>query len=141
MASTQDILRVLNEYKRKPESYGLKLRLNLAELVIQQLNSNGWSQRDLAQETGLKEAYISRILHSDANCTFESAGKILFALEIKVALLPESEWTSTDDLHGNEIHQEGVTTESRILRFPQVDSSETIRIAAAGQSNAKVALG
>lgn len=141
MASTQDILRVLDEYKRKPESYGMKLRLNLAELVIQQLNSSGWSQRDLAQETGLKEAYISRILHSDANCTFESAGKILFALGIKVALLPESEWTSTEDLHGNEIDQEGVTTEWPILRFPQTDSSEPIEIAAAARSNPEIALG
>jgi transcriptional regulator with XRE-family HTH domain len=141
MASTQDILRVLDEYKRKPESYGLKLRLNLAELVIQQLNSNGWSQRDLAQKTGLKEAYISRILHSDANCTFESAGKILFALGIKVALLPEPEWTSTDDLHGNEIDQEGGTEEPCILRLTQTDSSERIGIAEAARSNPEVALG
>ena len=141
MASTQDILRVLDEYKRKPESYGMKLRLNLAELVIQQLKSNGWSQRDLAQETGLKEAYISRILHSDANCTFELAGKILFALEVKVALLPEPEWTSTDDLHGKEIDQEDVTTEWPIRRFPQTDSSETIGITAAARSDLKVPLG
>ncbi len=141
MASTQDILRVLDEYKRKPESYGVKLRLNLAELVIQQLNSNGWSQRDLAKRTGLKEAYISRILHSDANCTFESAGKILFALGIKVALLPEFEWTSTDDLHGNEIHQEGVTTECPILRFPQTNSSGCIEIAGTARSDPEVAVG
>jgi len=141
MASTQDILQVLDEYKRRPESYGLKLRLNLAELVIRQLNSNGWSQRDLARRTGLKEAYISRILHSDANCTFESAGKILFALGVKVALLAESEWTSTDDLHGNEIDQEGVTTESRILRLTQADSSQDIGIAAAARSGPQVALG
>ena len=141
MASTQDILRVLDEYKRKPESYGMKLRLNLAELVIQQLNSNGWSQRDLAKRIGRKEAYISRILHSDANCTFESAGRILFALGIKVALLPEFEWTSTDDLHGNEIDQEGGTAEPRILRFTQTDSSEDIGIAAAARSNPKVELG
>ena len=141
MVSTQDILRVLDEYKRKPESYGMKLRLNLAELVIQQLNSNGWSQRDLAQETGLKEAYISRILHSDANCTFKSAGRILFALGIKVALLPESEWASTGDPHGNEIHQEGITTEPRILRLTQADSSQNIGIAAAARSGPQVALG
>ena len=141
MASTQDILRALDEYKRKPESYGMKLRLNLAELVIQQLNSNNWSQRDLAKRTGLKEAYISRILHSDANCTFESAGKILFALGIKAALLPESEWTSTDNPHGNEINQEGGTAEPRILRFTQANSSENYRIAAAARSDPKVALG
>lgn len=141
MASTQDILRILDEYERKPESYGMKLRLNLAELVIQQLNSNGWSQRDLAQEAGLKEAYISRILHSDANCTFESAGKILFALEIKVALLPESEWTSTDDLNDYEIDQESVTAEWPTLRFPQTNSSGCIEIAGAARSDTKVALG
>ena len=141
MTSALDILRVLDEYKRKPESYGMKLRLNLAELVIQQLNSNGWSQRDLAQKAGLKEAYISRVLHSDTNCTFESAGRILFALGIKAALLPESEWTSTDDRYGNEIDQQGGTAEKVILRFPQEDSSEPIEIEAAGRSDSEVALG
>ena len=135
MASTQDILRALAEYKQKPESYGMKLRLNLAELVIQRLKSNGWSQRDLAQEAGLKEAYISRILHSDANCTFESAGKILFALEIKAALLPECEWTSTDDQNGKEIDKEGDTAEPRTFSLRQADSSEDLRFTPAARSD------
>ena len=86
MTTARDILRILDEYERKPESYGVKLRLNLAELVIQQLNVTGWSMRQLAETSGVSEAYISRILHSDANCSFDTVGKILFALGVRARL-------------------------------------------------------
>ncbi|KKL74080.1 hypothetical protein LCGC14_2068450 [marine sediment metagenome] len=73
---------LLAEYEATPESRGLELRLNLAEIVIRQLRELGWTQRDLASRTSMKEPFISRIVHSNANCTLDTAGKLLFALGI-----------------------------------------------------------
>ncbi len=86
MATVRDILAILDEYEKDPESYGIQLRLNLAEIVIRQLDARGWTQRDLAERAGLKEPYVSRVIHSDANCTLESAGRLLHALGVEAAL-------------------------------------------------------
>ena len=89
----EDILRALDEYDSEEASVGLELRLSLAEIVRGQLGRMGWSQRDLAERTGLRESYISRVLHSNANCTLGTAGKFLFALGIR-ARLQEAAHTS-----------------------------------------------
>ena len=87
-------LRALDGFKRSPEIYGLELRLNLAQIILRELRRRGWTQRDLAERSGLKESYISRVLHSDANCTFDSVGRILFSLGIRATL---DEPIRTDD--------------------------------------------
>ncbi len=78
----QEILRALREYEDTPESWGLELRLNLAETVIRGLRQKGWSQRDLARATSMKESFISRVLHSDANCTLDTVGRLFHALDV-----------------------------------------------------------
>lgn len=84
---TQNILHSLREYEETVlESRGLEFRLNLAEIVIRQLRSLGWTQRDLASETGMKESFISRVLHSNANCTLDTIGKLFFALGINARI-------------------------------------------------------
>lgn len=79
----QEILRALREYEDTPESWGLELRLNLAEVVIHALRRKGWRQRDLARATSMKESFISRVLHSNANCTLDTAGRLFHALRVK----------------------------------------------------------
>ena len=86
MSKAQDILEILADFRQRPESQGVQLRLNLAELLIRQLRAKGWTQRQLADTAVLKESYVSRVFHSDANCTFETAGRLLFALGIKAEL-------------------------------------------------------
>jgi len=86
----QDILRALEEYERtEPKSRGLELRLNLAEIVIRHLRQKGWTQRELALRISRKESYISRIVHSDANCTLDTVGRLLFALGVHARLAEE----------------------------------------------------
>ena len=112
----EDILRALDEYNSEEASIGLEMRLSLAEIVLGQLRCRGWSQRDLAERTGLQESYISRVLHSNANCTFGTAGKLLFTLGIRARL-------------------QVVTNASACLFFPQ-DSSGSLRLTLArGQTN------
>lgn len=78
----QDILRALKEYDRTPESAGVQLRLNLAVIILRHLKLKNWTQRDLANATSFKESFISRLLHSNANCTFDTAGRVFFALGV-----------------------------------------------------------
>ncbi len=60
----------------------MQLRLNLAEIILRYLRLNDWTQRDLASATSFKDSFISRLLHSNANCTFDTAGRVLFALGV-----------------------------------------------------------
>lgn len=86
MSHVRDILKALDEYHQTPESRGMKLRLNLAQIILRHLKENNWTQKELARKTSFKDSFISRLLHSDANCTFETAGRILFALGVEAKL-------------------------------------------------------
>lgn len=76
----KNILQTLEDFKKTPESRGLDLRLDLAEIIIRNLNVRGWSQRELAAASGMKEPQLSRVIHSNANCTLDTVGRLLFAL-------------------------------------------------------------
>lgn len=82
----RDLQKALDGFESKPESRGYDLRLNLSEIVLRHLKEKGWSQKDLATEAGMKEAMLSRIIHANANCTFDVAGRLLFALGVDAAL-------------------------------------------------------
>lgn len=81
-----NILQTLEDFKKTPESRGLDLRLDLAEIIIRNLNARGWSQRKLAAASGMKESQLSRVIHSNANCTLDTVGRILFALDARARL-------------------------------------------------------
>lgn len=70
----------LKQFDNTAESVSADLRLSFARLVARGLRERGWTQRDLAERANFKESFVSRILHSDSNCTLETAGRLLFAL-------------------------------------------------------------
>jgi len=86
MTKAKDLLHILAEFEESPESVGIDLRLDLADLVIRHLDGQGWTQKQLAQRTGMQESFISRIIHAESNCTFEVAGRIMHALGVRVQL-------------------------------------------------------
>ncbi len=129
----QDILQALEEYEETcPASIGVGLRLDFAEIVLRNLRSKGWSQRTLATKTGLKESYISRVLHSNANCTFETAGNLLFALGIR-AQLEQSRtasaytWTGSTD-QPLRLHLETTDGQESVKEIPQETSTGDIAV-------------
>lgn len=74
----------MTAFKQTPEATALELRLSLAQIVLHHLKKKHWSQRKLAEEAGLKESFVSRILHSDdANCELMTAAKLFHALGVK----------------------------------------------------------
>ena len=123
MSHVRDILTALDEYHHTPESRGMKLRLNLAEIILRHLKENNWTQKELAKRTSFKDAFISRLLHSDANCTFETAGRILFALGIEAKLeeISEPNLASSIDSSGDK---------QTLLRQDLSDGQEIFKIQA-----------
>src|SRR6476661_7556231 len=84
--SIRDLQVTLEGFEKKPESRGYDLRLSLSELVIRCMKAKGWTQKQLAQAAGMKEPFVTRVLHADQNCTFDVAGRLLFALGIRAHL-------------------------------------------------------
>ena len=44
----------------------------IAERISVLLERRGWTQRDLAHRTGMKDSFISRVLHAEANLTLKT---------------------------------------------------------------------
>src|ERR1700693_4419125 len=86
-APIPELLAGLEEFERSPASRGLDLRLDLAQIVLHRLSELGWTQRQLGEAAGTPEQVVTRIVHSSANCTFDTAGRILFALGTKPKLV------------------------------------------------------
>ncbi len=86
MASDNTLEQLLSKYNETPDSVGYLLRLNLAEMVMTGLWRKHWTQKQLADAAGMKESFIARIIHADSNCTFDVAGRLLFALNIDAEL-------------------------------------------------------
>ena len=81
-----DLRTDLKNFNATPDALAMELRLDLAGIIVARLKTLGWTQRDLAQATGLKESFISRIIHSNANCTLSTVATILAALDVRATL-------------------------------------------------------
>jgi len=58
----------------------VRKRLEIAVRLDELLEERGWSARVLAQKAGMKESFLSRILHADANSTLKTLAKLEAAL-------------------------------------------------------------
>lgn len=81
--TNDDLLQLVDDLNARAEGSGLKLRLDLSGLILQRLRLLKWRQRDLARATGLKESFVSRVLHSNANCTLDTVARLLHALGVQ----------------------------------------------------------
>ena len=109
MSLLKNLQKTLADHEQDPLSTGMELRVGFAKLVLDEMDRKKWNQRTLAKAAGMKPSFISRVIHSDSNCTFEVAGRILHALGItsefsrrdpavvcerKIEVLEESETTT-----------------------------------------------
>jgi len=78
----KQLQRTLEEFKRSPEAPGVELRFMFADLILEHLRKKDWNQKQLAKKANMKESFISRLIHAEANCTLEIVGRIHFALGI-----------------------------------------------------------
>ncbi len=136
MSTISDLNRILRDFEDSPEGVGYELRLNLSEIVLRNLRSKGWTQRQLADESKKLESYITRVVHSQQNCGLDTVGQILYALGVRASLVESSQQMSIatpslrityslDETHGEEetIYEEEADAEEII----QVAVGETGR--------------
>jgi len=95
MTDVDNILASLHEHDQSAQGYGHSLRLDFSRLVVESIDRLGWSQRQLARSSGLRESYISRIVHGEANFTLDTVGAVLHALGVRPLLVGESATVST----------------------------------------------
>lgn len=93
MANNADLIRErLAQFRRTPRGYGRVLRNSLSRIIVDRLDEHGWSQRQLAEAAGMKESFISRVIHGASNCTFDVAGRILHAVGAPAAVYDTTEY-------------------------------------------------
>ncbi|MCA9312058.1 MAG: helix-turn-helix domain-containing protein [Phycisphaerales bacterium] len=77
----------LRHFNATPEGRSQTLRADLATIMIQRLSELGWTQKELARRCGKPESFISRLIHTDTNCTFEVAAHVLHTLGVQPRLV------------------------------------------------------
>jgi len=87
------------------------MRLDLADLIINKLRATDEPQKDVAKRAGLRESFVSRLVHADSNFTALVAAKVLHALGIRPKLVDADEWDRLKGLKSGptEPEQERVT--------------------------------
>lgn len=68
-----------------------KLRSGLAYAILVGLRGKGWTCSRLGEAAGLDPALINSLTHNRADCSFETAGRILFALGVSARLVLETD--------------------------------------------------
>lgn len=90
-----DFLRRMEATSQSVESLEMVLRLRVASLVAESLESRGKTQKWLADRAELQPSRISEIMHADENLTLETIARVLYALDIRdVSIVP---WDIGDD--------------------------------------------
>lgn len=75
----------LARFDNEPESYLVDLQMTLAELLLKHLRARRWSQRRLAQEAGMPESFVSRVL-SGENVELRTIARMLCALRVRARI-------------------------------------------------------
>lgn len=86
MVTIEELNEILRRHEDSPAGLGHELRLNLSEIVLTNLKALGWTQRRLAEVANKREAYITRIVHGQQNCSLDTVGEILYAIGIRAEL-------------------------------------------------------
>lgn len=97
MNNTNALSSIARSFEDNPSSVGIQLSMNLSEIVVRALDERGWSQKQLAEVAGTRPAVVNRVVHAENNCTFELAGRLLFALGLtgKLVGIPKAECRSS----------------------------------------------
>ena len=132
MSTINEILDRLSQSKETDEGIGISVRLDFAELILRNLDlKEDWTQSRLATESGLKESYISRIIHSDANFQVSTLARIVRALGVRVTLVevPASSVASKEGTSdGEETYIEEETRSEGSYRFEDRTEGNTRNI-------------
>ena len=85
-----ELLDDLDAFNATVEGYAYDLRLDLSSQIAMHLTATGMSQRQLAEAAGLRSPQLTRILHDQQNCTFETVVLLYRAMGIRPHLCTHS---------------------------------------------------
>lgn len=92
MTTTNYLQEMIEDRRNTPAFITEQALLNFTNAIVEAMEYCHWSRTDLARETGLHKAQITRILRSDHNMTARTMGKIAAALGKKLEIgMPSSE--------------------------------------------------
>lgn len=86
MSVFDDLGADVQAFRETPDSVGLDLRMDLAELVARHLHGTGLTQAQFGAQFGKKAPYINRIISGTQNCTLDLVGQIIFAMGLRAKL-------------------------------------------------------
>jgi plasmid maintenance system antidote protein VapI len=125
MSTIRDLLNDLAEFEESPDSAGYDLRLDLADIILRHLDGKDWTQRRLAEAAGMKPPFITRVTHAAQNCTFDVAGRLLFALGVKARLIEDVQATFNQTADSTAVG--GDYAQPKIIRQDQTRETTSIR--------------
>lgn len=107
----------LSEYREKlsqnPEyveaEKGLRIRFAFANAVLSERIKKGWSQAELAEAVGTKQANISRIEAGLANPTLDLIQRLCETLDLELELIPRNQMETEGLLVSNPSSITGVS--------------------------------
>lgn len=75
--------------KHKPpcSDQELVLREDVSRILCKALNRLDWTQKKLADKAGYSQQYVSRVLACKVNCSFETIGRLCFAVGVRPTLV------------------------------------------------------
>jgi predicted XRE-type DNA-binding protein len=84
----------VNDLKSRKDRlyYQLSLREDLATLIHTGLERTGMSQEELAEASGKKESYISRLANAGTNCKLAAIAQVLIPIGIEPIIVEKAEW-------------------------------------------------
>ena len=77
----------LRAFERSPEGIGTQFRLDFAKIIWNGLRRKGWTQGQLALKAELADSVVSNLIHGNKNCTLDTVGKVIHALDTRAVLI------------------------------------------------------
>ena len=80
MSREGEISKLIADIKDSAEYWGEMARIDFAQQVHEELSKQKLSQKQLAAQLGVSQAYIHRVLAGESNCTLSQMAKLMLAL-------------------------------------------------------------
>ena len=123
-----NLLKGLKEFEKSQHGAGMDLRLDFAEIVLRRLRELNWNQKQLADAVEMKEPQLTKLIHSDSNCTVDTIGRLLNALGIRTSLVRQiaDEPTSTAIcITDNSRYREVISTTRQGAKYGHQEKTST----------------
>ena len=72
--------------RQQPSYWSYRACLDFIDRIVGEMDTQGVTRAELARRMGTSRAWVSRVLAGESNLTMASAGKLAFALGMRVTM-------------------------------------------------------